>query len=321
MKLSIIGTGSFGLALASRFKNVNITMWTKFEEEKNMLIENRGNDKLLPGIKLNNNIEFTNDMEYCLFNSDFIVIAIPIEFLNDTLIILSKYYKKQNILVATKGIEKENSMFTYELIQKHLNTDKIGILSGPTFAIDLANNNPVGFVVATKYKEIFDTTKDLFDGSVSFMYLDDIIGTEICGTIKNIIAIGSGVLYGMGYSNSAVATYITKAINDIKSIIMSLGGDSKTVLSYAGIGDIILTCTSNKSRNYSFGKMIGEKQEDKVINEYISNNTIEGLYSLNGIYKFIKLKNIDSPLIEAIYNLVVNKNNEQFLNYIINDMM
>ena len=295
MKLSIIGTGSFGLALASRFKNVNITMWTKFEEEKNMLIENGGNDKLLPGIKLNNNIEFTNDMEYCLFNSDFIVIAIPIEFLNDTLILLSKYYKRQNILVATKGIEKENSMFTYEIIQKHLNTDKIGILSGPTFAIDLANNNPVGFVVATKYKEIFDTTKNLFDGSVSFMYLDDIIGTEICGTIKNIIAIGSGVLYGMGYS--------------------------KTVLSYAGIGDIILTCTSNKSRNYSFGKMIGEKQEDKVINEYISNNTIEGLYSLNGIYRFIKLKNIDSPLIEAIYNLVVNKNNEQFLNYIVNDMM
>lgn len=317
MKVSILGTGSYGLALASRFKNNDIKMWTKFEEEKDMLIKYRGNDKLLPSIRLDDRVEITTNIEYCTCDSDVIVIAIPIEYISDTLRLLSKYYTNQTIIVATKGIENDSCMFTYELIQKYLSTDNIGIISGPTFSLDLANNDPVGFVVATKYKGIIKNVNDLFNNdNVDLIYSDDIVGTEICGTIKNIIAIGSGVLYGMGYNTSTVASYLTKAINDTKKIITNLGGSSETILSYAGIGDIILTCTSNKSRNFSLGKIIGENKNEEIIKEYISNNTIEGLYSLKGINKLLNNKNIKSELIEAMYELIINKNNKIFLKYI-----
>lgn len=313
MKVSILGTGSFGLALASRFNCLDIKMWTKFEEEKDMLIKNRGNDKLLPNIRLKDNIVITTDIVYCTQDSDLIVVAIPIEFLKDVLILLSKNYNGQKIIVATKGIEKEEQLFTYELINKYLNTDKIGIISGPTFAIDLATNNPVGFVVSTNYEEIFNDVQELFKGdSVDLIWNPDIIGVEVCSTIKNIIAIGTGFLYGKGYSNSAGASYITKAIKDTESIIIALGGDKKTILSYAGVGDIILTSTSHKSRNYSFGKMIGENKDKEYIKEFLSNNTVEGLYSLDGMYKLLNKKGIDNDFIKTMYALINNNENELF---------
>lgn len=316
MKVGILGTGSFGLALASRFKCSNIKMWTKFEEEKDMIIKNQGNDKLLPNIKLKNNITITTDIAKFINDIDIIIVAIPIEYLSETLQLLKNYYHGQNIIVTTKGIEIKESMFTYELINKYLNTDKIGIISGPTFAIDLANNNPVGFVVATNYDEIYNNVKKLFENdNVDLIYTNDIIGVEICSTIKNIIAIGTGFLYGSGYSNSTVASFLTKAINDTKKIIISMGGKSDTILSYAGVGDIILTCTSSKSRNYGLGKIIGENKDKEVIKDYISNNTVEGLYSLNGIYKFLNMKNINNKLIDTMYQLI-NNNHYEILRYI-----
>lgn len=313
MKVSILGTGAYGLALANRFNCLNIKMWTKFEEEKEMLIKNRENNKLLPNIRLRDNIVITNDIFFCIQDSDLIVVAIPIEYLKDVLILLSKNYKGQNIIVATKGIEKEDQLFTYEFINKYLNTDKIGIISGPTFAIDLATNNPVGFVVSTNYEEIFNNIQELFKGdSIDLIWSHDIVGVEVCNTIKNIIAIGTGFLYGRGYSNSTVASYITKAIKDTESIIISLGGDKKTILSYAGVGDIILTCTSHKSRNYSFGKMIGENKDKEYIKEFLSNNTVEGLYSLDGMYKLLNKKGIDNDFIKIMYALINNNENELF---------
>ena len=138
---------------------------------------------------------------------------------------------------------------------------------------------------------------------------NDIIGTEICGSIKNVIAIASGMIDGMGLPESTQAMFITESLHDIKELIKALGGDGKTILSFAGFGDLLLTCTSTKSRNFRFGKLIGEKKSKEEINEFINSTTIEGLYTLKSIHKLIKNKKVDIPIIDLIYDIVFNDEN------------
>lgn len=127
-----------------------------------------------------------------------------------------------------------------------------------------------------------------------------------CGAIKNVIAIAAGILKGLGYSESTQAFLINESLHDIKHIIYYLGGNPKTILSFAGIGDLMLTCTSTKSRNYSFGYIIGNTNDIKQIKNYLKNNTVEGYYTLDTVYKLLKSKNINIELITTIYNIVYN---------------
>ena len=136
---------------------------------------------------------------------------------------------------------------------------------------------------------------------------DDIVGTELCGAIKNVIAIASGMITGMGYPDSTSAMLITESLHDIKNLINALGGNKMTILSFAGFEDLLLTCTSIKSRNYTLGKLIGEGKSAKDIEDYINNNTIEGLYTLKSIRKLLNNKNIEMPIIDLIYDIIINK--------------
>ena len=142
---------------------------------------------------------------------------------------------------------------------------------------------------------------------------NDIIGIEICGSIKNVIAIASGMLAGMGYPDSTSCMFITESLNDIKNLIKALGGSNKTILSYAGFGDLLLTCTSTKSRNYSFGKIIGEGKSKEEIDNYINTTTIEGLYTLKSIHKLLKKKKVKMPIINLIYDIIFKNTDPQEL--------
>ena len=132
----------------------------------------------------------------------------------------------------------------------------------------------------------------------------DIIGIEVCGSVKNIIAIASGMIDGLGYPISTQALLITQSLHDIKALIHALGGSKKTILSFAGFGDILLTCTSEKSRNYCFGKLIGKGASKEEIEEYKNKITVEGLYTLKSIHKLIRKKKIKIPTIDIIYDIV-----------------
>ena len=134
----------------------------------------------------------------------------------------------------------------------------------------------------------------------------DVIGTEICGAIKNVIAISAGILDGMGYPISTSSMFITESLHDIKDLIKALGGSKKTILSFAGFGDLLLTCTSVKSRNYTLGKIIGEGKSKEEIDKYIESTTIEGLYTLMSIRKLIKNKKIKMPIIDLTYDIIIN---------------
>lgn len=167
---------------------------------------------------------------------------------------------------------------------------------------------PIGFSLASRSNYTRNIiTKAMANDYVKIRHTRDIIGTEICGSIKNVIAIASGMLDGMGYPISTSTMFITESLHDIKALIKTLGGNKKTILSFAGFGDILLTCTSTKSRNYTLGKLIGEGKSKEEINNYIKNTTIEGLYTLYSIKKLLRNKKIKMPIINLIYDIIVNE--------------
>lgn len=310
MKIAIIGTGAYGLSLALMFNenNCDIMMWTKLESELDELKTNHSNERVLPGIKIPENIRFTNNMKIAIADRDLIVIAVPAAYVDNVASELKNYITKtQHICIATKGIENDTCLFVNDVLQKYIKTSKVAVISGPSFAIDIAKKVPIGLSLGTTNKK----TERLLKKTLQNNYLklrttSDILGIEICGSIKNVIAIAAGMLDGMGLPESTQAMFITESLHDIKELIKALGGDGKTILSFAGFGDLLLTSTSTKSRNFSFGKMIGENQPKELIEEYQKNTTIEGLYTLKSIHKLIKNKRVKIPIIDLIYNIVFN---------------
>ena len=309
MKICILGTGAYGIALASIFysNNCSIKMWTNSEEEKNLLINNRKSPKI--DYKIPENICITNDMKEATSNCDIIVMVVPAKFVDNVSRELAKYYdNKQTICIASKGIEQNTCLFLYDVVKKNINTNKIAVISGGTFAVDIVKKVPIGLSLATDN----DDTKEIVMKAMHNYYVklrptDDIVGTELCGAIKNVIAIASGMITGMGYPDSTSAMLITESLHDIKNLINALGGNKMTILSFAGFEDLLLTCTSIKSRNYTLGKLIGEGKSAKDIEDYINNNTIEGLYNIKYIIKLLNNKNIYMHIIYIIYYIIINK--------------
>jgi len=310
MKVAILGTGAYGLALSLMFnKNVNdIVMWTKFEDEKKLIEKERGNNKVLPNIRIPDNIKITNDFESAVSGANLIVIAVPAAFVDDVSRMLKDYItKEQHICIASKGIENDTCTFVHDILLRNVDTKKLAVISGPSFAIDIARMHPVGLSLATENEETEILLKQtLQNDTLKLRTTNDIIGVEICGSIKNVIAIAAGILNGMDYSESTQAMFVTEALHDIKQLIDALGGNKKTILSFSGVGDLLLTATSTKSRNFRFGCMLGSNTSREEIDEYIKNTTIEGLYTLKSIYKLIGDKKVNIPIIDLIYDIIYN---------------
>ena len=308
MKVTILGAGAYAIALSLMFNenNCDITLWEKFEEQANQLRKTRVNKQALPGVIIPENIKIESNLKESIKDSELIVIAIPAAFVDKTAKELAKYINdEQHICIATKGIEQDTCLFIDDVIKKHIKSKNIAVISGPSFAIDIANHAPIGLALATKNKKTrILVYKALENNTLKLRDTSDVIGVEICGSIKNVIAIAAGIINGMGLPESTQAMLITESLHDIKELIKALDGDGKTILSFAGFGDLLLTCTSTKSRNFCFGSLIGKKVSKEEIEKYINNTTIEGLYTLKSIYKLIKHKKVDIPIINLIHDIV-----------------
>ena len=297
MNISILGCGVYGLALATTLKtnNINVYMWNKFQQEIDEIKDN------YPNINFSTNIEKTTN------NSDLIIIALPVNFIESTLLELKQYYKGQDILIASKGIDTNKHKFAIEIAQNTLNTNNLGVISGGSFAIDMENKKLLGLTLGTKTPSITEKVKQCLENNyIKIQYTTDLIGVSICGSIKNVMAIGFGILDGASYPESTRFLFLTEAIYEINHLIQKLNGDTSTIMSYAGLDDIMMTCTSAKSRNYTLGKMIGENKPIEEINTYKNTTTIEGLGTSKSIYNLAKEKHINLPITNIIYNILYN---------------
>lgn len=321
MKVTILGAGAYGLALSRMFyeNTKDITVWTKFEEEKEMLDKERCHKKVLKDFKIPKEIIFTTDMEEAIKDSSLVVIATPAAFIDSTTKELCTYDNNIPILIASKGIERDTCLFAHDVVKKYIKHNKIAVISGPTFAVDIVSLVPVGLSIASENIETINlVTKLLSNKYLKLRATDDMLGVEICGSIKNVIAIASGIIDGMGLPISTKAMFITESLHDIKELIDALGGKKYTILSFAGFGDLLLTCTSEKSRNFTLGRIIGEGKSKEEIDEYMNNTTIEGLYTLKSIYKLLNDKKVSMPIIDLVNDIIYNgKDKEELIKFLI----
>ena len=315
MKITVLGAGAYGTALATILdeNKHEVTIWSVFQDEIDYLKQNHESPKL-KGIKLSNNFIFTTNLKEAIKNKDLLIIATPTGAVDDVTKKMKDLYDGTPICAISKGIEQDTCLFVYDVIKKYLDTDEIAIMSGPSFAIDVANKVPIGLTLAGQNKKALDTVYNAFaNGHFKLRQTYDIVGTEICGAIKNVIAIASGILNGLGLPESTIAMLITESLHDIKELIKGLGGNGSTVYSFAGFGDLLLTATSTKSRNFSFGKLIGEGASKEEINEYIKNTTVEGLYTLKSVRKLVNNKAVEMPIIDLINDIIYNGKKPQAL--------
>ena len=293
MKIGLFGCGAYGMALSSIMSEnkCDITMWTKFEEEKEQLEKTRKNEKLIPNFSISEKIKLTTNIKECIEDKDLLVIAIPAAFIDSLAIEMKPYIKDNHIVIATKGIEQETGLFIHQILENYLDTENLAVISGPSFAVDLVTKMPAGLTLATENEETERLTKKALSNQyIKLRTTKDIIGTEICGSIKNVIALSAGMLAGLGANDSTTAMLLTEAIHDMREIIDAF-----------------------KSRNFRFGKLLGEKRTQEEIKEYLSNTTVEGFYTLESIYKLLKDKKVSIPIIDLIYDIAVEGRNPECL--------
>ena len=320
MKVCILGSGAYGFALSSILSrnNIDVFMWTYSEDEKKELIKTRRSPKLKDYI-IPKNVVITTDMEKAVKGSDLVIISVPAFAFEDVVIKLKDIINKtQSVLIATKGIQQGTCLFLSDVFKKYLKNN-IAVISGPTFAVDIVKEVPIGFSLATKHKKTEMLIRQCFENDTTkFRRTRDVIGIEICGSIKNVMAIASGMLEGMGVTDSTRALFLTESMNDIKELINALGGRKKSILSFAGFGDILMTCTSPNSRNFSFGYIIGKGASEEEINKYLNETTVEGMYTLKSIHKLVRRKKVQMPIINLIYDIINGKKNkEEMLKFLI----
>lgn len=316
MKIGLFGSGAYGMALSSILvhNRCEVTMWTKFEKDKKLLEETRKQEHYIPNFEIDESIKITTNVEECIKDKDLLIIAIPAAFVDSLCQSMKPFIKDNHILIATKGIEQGTGLFINQIVEKYLDTENIATISGPSFAVDLVTKKPAGLSLASKRPETILLAKQALQNNyIKLRETNDIIGVEICGSIKNVIALAAGILEGLKANDSTKAMLLTEAMHDMEAILEAFKCDNRTVTSFAGIGDLILTCTSTKSRNYSFGKLIGEKTSREEINEYLSKTTVEGYYTLESIYQLLKDKDVKIPIIDLIYEIVVKGKNPELL--------
>ena len=320
IKVGILGTGAFGLALAKLcYENsCDVMAWTKFKEEKELLVTTRENSKFFPGVKIEEDIVITNDLAQLLDFSELIIVAIPVSFLENTLKEISKFdLSNKHFCFASKGILENDSLLIHEIFNKYINSNNFSIISGPSFAHELVNKTPIGLSIYANNDNTYNIVYNaLHNNHFNLERINDLIGLELNGSIKNVIAIASGILNGLGFADSTKALFLTKAINDSKEIIVSLGGMKDTIYTLSGIGDILLTCSSEKSRNFQFGYKLASNRDDAF--NYLANNTVEGYHNLKSIISLLRKNNLENKLISLIENIVLKSEDVlTIMNYLI----
>ena len=306
-KVGILGAGSWGTALSLMlYKNGhNVTVWSIDKREVEMLQNEREHKSKLPGVKLPEDMVFTNDLEEGMKEKDFLVLAVPSIFTRSTARSMKPYIKQGQIVVnVAKGIEEDTLMTLSEQIEEELPEADVAVLSGPSHAEEVGRGLPTTCVVGAKSKATAEFLQEAFMNDFFRVYISpDILGIEIGGALKNVIALAAGIADGLGYGDNTKAALITRGIAEITRLGVKMGGKAESFSGLTGIGDLIVTCASMHSRNRRAGILIGQgKTMQEAMDEV--QMVVEGVYSAKAGLALAKKYNESMPIIEQI-NLVL----------------
>ena len=303
--IAIIGSGSWGVALAIHLAKLGnkIKIWSFSEEEAN-LINHEKKCKFLPKVTLPENIICSTKYEDVIEGSDFILHVTPSKFTRSTVKEYKKYVKNQPIIICTKGFEKETGSTLDQVFKEEMPNTKIGVFSGPSHAEEVSIAIPTLMVIASKDPEILSMIQDVFMSPEFRVYTShDVKGVELGGAFKNIIAFCAGVAAGIGLGDNTFAALITRGLKEIADFGVKLGGEKETFYGLSGLGDLIVTCLSEHSRNRKAGKLIGQGKSLEETKKEVG-MVIESVDNIETAYELCKIHNVELPIVNAVYQIL-----------------
>ena len=304
---SVIGAGSWGTALARTLarNGHNVTVWSIMEDEIKMLSEKREHELKLPGVKLPESIVFTTDLELAIKGKDMLVLAVPSPFTRSTSKSMVPFVEQDQLIVnVAKGIEDVTYMTLTDIIEQEIPQATVAVLSGPSHAEEVGKDMPTTLVAGARKKKTAEYIQNAFMSDVLRVYTSpDMLGIELGGALKNVVALAAGMADGLGCGDNTKAALITRGIAEIARLGVAMGGQIESFTGLTGIGDLIVTCSSKHSRNRKAGQLIGQgytyeeaMKEVKMI--------VEGVYSAKAAYGLGKKYNISMPIVEEVNEIL-----------------
>ena len=306
-KISVIGAGSWGTTLAILLgeKGFDVKLWARREELANEIESKKENLQYLPGIKIPNNVIADHSLKNIIDGSEIIVTAVPSEFLRNTLKEIKPYFKNQIIVSVTKGIEHNTGKRMSQVIEDEIGNAKIAVLSGPNHAEEVSMKMPTASVVACKDRKTGRIVAEAFATPYFKQYqINDVAGTEICGALKNISAIATGVVDGLGFGDNAKASIITLGLMEMNNFGRHFGAKRGTVYGLAGVGDLIATCISRYSRNRFLGENLAKGKSMEEIKKEMHGMIAEGVPTTKAVYEYSTKYKIEMPLTHQAYEVL-----------------
>lgn len=312
MKVCIIGAGAWGTALSILLakKRTKVTLWCNTSDLKDEILNNAENIRFLPGFKLPSEVVLESDHLTAVKGMDIIIAAVPGKYLASVCRDFAGHLEKQvKVVSVVKGIESTQSLTMTGLIKRELSVDEqeIAVLSGPNFAKEVANHMPSAAVCASKNQDLARTVQNLFSTAYFRVYRsDDVLGVELGGILKNVVAIGAGIIEGLGYGDNTKAALLVRGLEESRRLFKALGAKEATLFGLSCLGDMVATCSSPLSRNKRFGVLIGKGVLQKDARQEISKDgqAIEGLESLQGLLCLAKGCGVELPIANEIEGVV-----------------
>ncbi|HAS73065.1 MAG TPA: NAD(P)H-dependent glycerol-3-phosphate dehydrogenase [Clostridiales bacterium UBA8960] len=322
MKITVIAAGSWGTAL-SMVLNENghdVKVWVRSETQVETIQKTKRNEKYLPGIEISEEIVFTSDKSDAIKDAEIIVFSVPSQQYKSTLedfIALGLIRNDHVIVNVSKGIDMVSLETVSQITQRLLPEVPFVALSGPSHAEEVALKLPTALVSASKSRACAELIQDVISNDYIRVYTNpDVMGVEISGALKNIIALGAGISDGLGYGDNAKAALITRGIKEIATLGIAMGADMETFKGLAGVGDLIVTCTSMHSRNRRCGILIGQGH---TLTESIDSvgMVVEGAYTVKAAHTLSQKYNLDMPITQELYRILYeDKNAREAVNHL-----
>lgn len=302
-KVGVIGAGSWGTALSVLLADNGhqVTIWSIDENEVKMLDEKREHLMKLPGVKLSDSMKITGDLKAAVTGKDFLVLAVPSPFTRATAKKMSAYVVKGQIIVdVAKGTEESTLLTLSSQIEEEIPQADVAVLSGPSHAEEVGRRLPTTCVIGARTQKTAEYLQSMFINRVFRVYTSpDILGIELGGSLKNVIALAAGIADGLGYGDNTKAALITRGIAEIARLGVKMGGKIETFTGLTGIGDLIVTCASVHSRNRKAGYLIGQgKSMQEAMDEV--QMVVEGVYSAKAAAKLSEKYDIPMPIVEEV---------------------
>lgn len=315
-KISVAGAGSWGTALAILLHDNGheVILWSALKDEVSMLSEKREHESKLPGVKIPEEIAITDDLETTLKDRDLIVLAVPSPFTRSTARSMKNLVRKGQIIVnVAKGIEENTLMTLSEIIEEEIPQANVAVLSGPSHAEEVGRKMPTTCVAGARTKETAEYIQGLFMSPVFRVYTSpDILGIELGGALKNVIALAAGTADGLGCGDNTKAALITRGIAEIKRLGVAMGAHAETLTGLSGIGDLIVTCASVHSRNRKAGYLIGKGYTMQEAMDEVK-MVVEGVYSAKAALALSRKYHVEMPIVEEVNQVLFEGNRRRTL--------